>query len=104
MLRLEDVQKELDEIDRTILGYSVNKELGVEELVDILAVLNKLKDSFFEISFIDKELSLLEDIRLYILESIYNVQIFMKERNGEDMAEELERLQKIEMEGGAGNE
>jgi len=98
-LSLDNIKRELDEIDKTILGYSVDKGLSVEELMDVLAALNRLKDRFFEISFMNNELSVLDGIRFYVLENIYNVLIFIKESNGEDTFEELEGLKALETKG-----
>lgn len=66
----------------------------------MLESLYRIKEQLLNVSFLGMDIKELEGVRFNLLESIYSTKIWIKEKYGMDVVEELEVLRRLEMEGG----
>lgn len=94
-MHIDDIRQELEEIDSKIFMYSLKKDLSIKQLTSLYSKLLECRSSFLMITFDGVEIGEIEELRFSLLEEIYMIRIFTKEKVGQDVSKEIEKLKHI---------
>jgi hypothetical protein len=94
-LSFNEIEKGFEEIDSWIFRCSLHRNFSLEQLTEIYIRLLEFKDRLLELSYIKIGIDNFEQIRFSLMEEIYMVRIFIKEKVGQDATKDVEKLKHL---------
>jgi hypothetical protein len=91
-LHFDEIEKELRHIDKDILLYPFKKSINLVELAEAYKRLVELQNYFINNSLIGIDINRIEGIRFRLLEEIHLIKIYINEKLGQQVINEIDKL------------
>lgn len=85
----------IDEIEKGILLHSFSHHLSMSELKYMYTRALEIKEKFLYLQFCTSNVEQINRLRVDILESIYHIKIYLREKRGLPITVEIEALKRM---------